>query len=89
MSRHRAIDGAMVAFEVDDVDAVRHSGLGVVVTGTATVVIDPPRTNVWPAPFWPPGCSQPQEAFARVEPRPATGRELGGGGTLYGVDPTV
>ncbi|MEU0221821.1 pyridoxamine 5'-phosphate oxidase family protein, partial [Streptomyces sp. NPDC006265] len=37
----RAIDGAVVAFEADDVDAARHSGWSVVVTGSATAVTDP------------------------------------------------
>lgn len=37
----RAIDGAVVAFEADEVHAVAHWGWSVVVTGSASVVTDP------------------------------------------------
>ncbi|MGI5452132.1 pyridoxamine 5'-phosphate oxidase family protein [Streptomyces sp. CA-249302] len=82
----RAVDGVVVAFEVDEVDAATHSGWSVVVTGPAMVVTDPdeherllrtgPRS-------WAPS---PQEVFVRVEPELVTGRELVGGRSLYGVD---
>jgi nitroimidazol reductase NimA-like FMN-containing flavoprotein (pyridoxamine 5'-phosphate oxidase superfamily) len=85
----RAIDGAVVAFETDDVDADRHSGWSVVVTGTATVVTDPAEherlARTGPV-SWVPA---PQEVFVRIEPELATGRELVGGRTLYGVDLTA
>ncbi|GGL11545.1 pyridoxamine 5'-phosphate oxidase family protein [Streptomyces flaveus] len=85
----RAIDGAVVAFETDDVDADRHSGWSVVVTGTATVVTDPAEyermARTGPV-SWAPA---PQEVFVRIEPELVTGRELVGGRTLYGVDLTV
>ena len=80
-----AIDGAVVAFEADQVDAATHSGWSVVVTGSATPVTDPaeharllrsgPRS-------WAPA---PQEVFVRIDPELVTGRELVGGRTLYGV----
>jgi nitroimidazol reductase NimA-like FMN-containing flavoprotein (pyridoxamine 5'-phosphate oxidase superfamily) len=82
----RAIDGAVVAFEADDVDAARHSGWSVVVTGTATVVTDPDeqRRLARTGPVsWVPA---PQEVFVRIEPELVTGHELLGGRTLYGVD---
>ncbi|MFR9799805.1 pyridoxamine 5'-phosphate oxidase family protein [Streptomyces sp. MS06] len=82
----RAIDGAVVAFEADDVDPARHSGWSVVVTGPAAVVTDAadherlvrtgPRS-------WAPS---PQEVFVRIEPELVTGRELVGGRSLYGLD---
>ncbi|WP_329438526.1 pyridoxamine 5'-phosphate oxidase family protein [Streptomyces canus] len=82
----RAIDGAVVAFETDDVDAARHSGWSAVVTGTATVVTDPREherlARTGPVPWVP----APQEVFVRIEPELVTGRELLGGRTLYGVD---
>ncbi|MCX4854067.1 pyridoxamine 5'-phosphate oxidase family protein [Streptomyces canus] len=82
----RAIDGAVVAFEADDVDAARHCGWSVVVTGTATVVTDPAEherlARTGPV-SWVPA---PQEVFVRIEPELVTGRELVGGRTLYGVD---
>ncbi|GHC47584.1 pyridoxamine 5'-phosphate oxidase family protein [Streptomyces violaceochromogenes] len=82
----RAIDGAVVAFEVDDVDAVRHSGWSVIVTGTAVVVTDPAeheRLDRTVSASW---ALSPQGVFVRIEPELVTGRELVGGRTLYGVD---
>ncbi|WP_367325248.1 pyridoxamine 5'-phosphate oxidase family protein [Streptomyces sp. HUAS ZL42] len=82
----RAVDGAVVAFEADDVDAVAHSGWSVVVTGPATVVTDPAehRRLVRTGPrSWVPS---PHEVFVRIEAALVTGRELVGGRTLYGVD---
>jgi len=82
----RAVDGVVVAFEVDEVDPVAHSGWSVVVTGSAGVVTDPaeherllrtgPRS-------WAPS---PEEVFVRIEPELVTGRELVGGRSLYGVN---
>ncbi|WP_373463572.1 pyridoxamine 5'-phosphate oxidase family protein [Streptomyces sp. B4I13] len=43
----RAVDGAVVAFETDDVDAAGRSGWSVVVTGPAAVVAAPPGTSAW------------------------------------------
>ena len=80
-----AIDGAVVAFEADEVDAATHSGWSVVVMGAAALVTDPaeharllrtgPRS-------WTPA---PQEVFLRIDPELVTGRELVAGRTLYGV----
>lgn len=84
----RAIDGSVVAFEVDEVDAVAHSGWSVVVTGSATVVTDLAEherlTRTGPSSWVP----SPQEVFVRVEPELVTGRELVGGHSMYGVDLT-
>ncbi|MFD8524848.1 pyridoxamine 5'-phosphate oxidase family protein [Streptomyces sp. NPDC012403] len=82
----RAVDGAVVAFEADEVDVAARSGWSVVVTGSASVVTDPdehehlvrtgPRSWVpWPV-----------EVFVRIEPELVTGRELVGGRTLYGIN---
>nr|WSY51079.1 pyridoxamine 5'-phosphate oxidase family protein [Streptomyces sp. NBC_00886] len=83
----RAIDGSVVAFEADEVDAVAHSGWSVVVTGSATVVADPAEherlARTGPR-SWAPS---PQEVFVRIEPELVTGRELVGGLSMYGVDP--
>ncbi|MFD7406829.1 pyridoxamine 5'-phosphate oxidase family protein [Streptomyces sp. NPDC059866] len=85
----RAIDGAVVAFEADDVDAVRHSGWSVVVTGSAAVVTDPAEherlARTGPV-SWAPS---PQEVFVRIEPELVTGRELIGGRSLYGLNLTA
>jgi len=82
----RAIDGAVVAFEADEVDAVAHCGWSVVVTGGAAGVTDPAEcerlARIGPR-SWAPA---PQEVFVRVEPELVTGRELVGGRSQYGVD---
>ncbi|GGZ20384.1 DNA-binding protein [Streptomyces poonensis] len=85
----RAIDGAVVAFEADDVDAVRHSGWSVVVTGAAVVVTDPAEHAGLARTVPPSWVPSPQEVFVRIEPELVTGRELVGGRTLYGVDLTA
>ncbi|WP_406840183.1 pyridoxamine 5'-phosphate oxidase family protein [Streptomyces sp. AHU1] len=82
----RSIDGVVVAFEADAVDAAAHSGWSVVVTGHALVVSDPaehdhlirtgPRSWV----------ASPRDVFIRIASELVTGRELVGGRTLYGVD---
>ncbi|MBE8471950.1 pyridoxamine 5'-phosphate oxidase family protein [Streptomyces justiciae] len=81
----RAIDGAVVAFEADQVDAVTHSGWSVVVTGAASVVRDPAEhdrlTRTGPRSWVP----SPEEVFVRIEPDLVTGRALVGGRSLYGV----
>ncbi|MFD3732062.1 pyridoxamine 5'-phosphate oxidase family protein [Streptomyces sp. NPDC058632] len=85
----RAIDGAVVAFEADDVDAARQAGWSVVVTGPAAVVTDPAEharlTRTGPA-SWVPA---PREVFVRIGPGLVTGRELVGGQPVYGVDLTA
>ncbi|MDN3029288.1 pyridoxamine 5'-phosphate oxidase family protein [Streptomyces sp. S.PB5] len=82
----RAIDGVVVAFEADEVDAVARSGWSVVVTGRAAVVTDPAEharlCRVGPR-SWAPS---PMEVFVRIEPELVTGRQLVGGRTRYGVD---
>ncbi|MGW1555673.1 pyridoxamine 5'-phosphate oxidase family protein [Streptomyces sp. NPDC002144] len=81
----RAVDGVVVAFEVDEVDAATHSGWSVVVTGPAMVVTDPAEherlTRTGPRSWVP----SPREVFVRIEPELVTGRELVGGRSLYGV----
>jgi len=81
----RAIDGSVVAFEADEVDAATHSGWSVVVTGEATVVTDPAEqerlARTGPR-SWAPS---PEEVFVRIGPELVTGRELVGGRTIYGV----
>ncbi|MFD0317883.1 pyridoxamine 5'-phosphate oxidase family protein [Streptomyces flavalbus] len=74
----RAVDGVVVAFEVDDFDAEAQTGWSVVVTGRASVVTDPaeherlvrtgPRSWV----------ADRNGIFLRVEPGLVTGREIAG-----------
>ncbi|MFF3656241.1 pyridoxamine 5'-phosphate oxidase family protein [Streptomyces olivochromogenes] len=78
-----AVDGVVIAFEADEVDATAHSGWSVVVTGRATVVTDPaehgrlartgPRSWV----------ASPAEVFIRIEPELVTGRQLVAGFAAY------
>ncbi|MFF0789125.1 pyridoxamine 5'-phosphate oxidase family protein [Streptomyces spiralis] len=82
----RAVDGAVVAFEADEVDTAAHSGWSVVVTGRASVVTDPAdrRRLARSGPSsW---VSSPREVFVRIDPELVTGRELAGGLSLYGLD---
>ncbi|MET8131857.1 pyridoxamine 5'-phosphate oxidase family protein, partial [Streptomyces sp. NPDC005251] len=82
----RSIDGVVVAFEADAVDAAGHSGWSVVVTGRAVVVIDPAEhdrlTRTGPR-SW---VASPHDVFIRIASELVTGRELVGGRTLYGVE---
>ncbi len=50
-----ATAGAVIAFEVDDVDPVGHEGWSVVVTGIATVVDTDPSLPPSAIPHWPAG----------------------------------
>src|SRR5690349_16081131 len=83
-----AIEGAVVAFEADEVDAAAHSGWSVVILGQAAVVTDPveharllragPRS-------WAPAS---REVFVRIAQELVTGRALVGGRALHGVRPS-
>ncbi|MFF7176712.1 pyridoxamine 5'-phosphate oxidase family protein [Streptomyces pseudovenezuelae] len=81
----RAVDGAVVAFETDEVDAAARSGWSVVVTGRAAVVDDPAEharlCRVGPR-SWAPS---PAEVFVRIAPELITGRDLIGGRSVYGT----
>ncbi|MFK0160594.1 pyridoxamine 5'-phosphate oxidase family protein [Streptomyces sp. NPDC090493] len=82
----RAVDGTVVAFEGDAVDAEAQSGWSVVVTGPATVVSDLAEherlARTGPC-SWAPA---PHEVFVRIGPELVTGRQLFGGRSMYGVD---
>jgi len=78
------MDGAVVAFEADEIDVRRRSGWSVVITGHATLVTDPAectRLERTGPESW---VAAPQQAFIRIEPELVTGRELVGGRTMYG-----
>ncbi|KUM81376.1 pyridoxamine 5'-phosphate oxidase family protein [Streptomyces griseorubiginosus] len=81
----RAVDGVVVAFETDEVDAAAQSGWSVVVTGRASVVTDPDEHarlfQVGPR-SWAPS---PEEVFVRIAPELIKGRELVGGRSVYGT----
>ncbi|MER7677311.1 MULTISPECIES: pyridoxamine 5'-phosphate oxidase family protein [unclassified Streptomyces] len=82
----RAVDGVVVAFEADEVDARAHSGWSVVVTGRATVVTDPVehgRLSRTGPRSW---AASPGDVFIRIEPELVTGRELVAGRAAHGAD---
>ncbi|MFC8711982.1 pyridoxamine 5'-phosphate oxidase family protein [Streptomyces sp. NPDC057197] len=83
----RAVDGAVVAFEADEVDPVARSGWSVVVTGPAAVVSDFDRFRRLVRDGPPSWAPSPREVFIRIAPELVTGRELVGGRSLYGLDP--
>ncbi|MEU1785384.1 pyridoxamine 5'-phosphate oxidase family protein [Streptomyces sparsogenes] len=81
----RAVDGAVVAFEADAVDAATRSGWSVVLTGRAAVVTDPAereRLERMAPCSWAPSSD---EVLVRIDAELVTGRQLVGGRTLYGV----
>ncbi|MFE1049894.1 pyridoxamine 5'-phosphate oxidase family protein [Streptomyces olivaceus] len=81
----RAVDGAVVAFEADQVDAATHAGWSVVVTGVASVTADTAErdrpTTIGPHSWVP----WPDEVVVRIAPEIVVGRELLAGRTVYGV----
>ncbi|MEU2054514.1 pyridoxamine 5'-phosphate oxidase family protein [Streptomyces bungoensis] len=81
----RALDGVVVAFEADAVDAAARSGWSVLVTGRAAVVTD--RAEAARLERTTPASPVPsrEEVFVRIEPELVSGRELVGGRTRYGL----
>lgn len=81
----RALAGAVVAFEVDDFDAFRHSGWSVLVTGVATVVDDPDelaRIDRLPLARWAPGGD---ERVMAISIELISGRRVGRGRQAVGA----
>ena len=81
----RAADGAVVAFEADEVDSSARAGWSVVVTGKATVVTDPAENESLNGADLSSWVRSPEEVFVRIEAELVTGRQLIGGRTLYGM----
>ena len=84
-----ALAGAVVAFEVDDINRWRHRGWSVAVTGVATVVDDPDdlaRIECLPLAHWAPGTGEHVLALSvemisgRRLPAPRSVRICGGYG---------
>jgi hypothetical protein len=78
---NNAIENAVVAFEVDEVDPYRHTGWSVVITGVAREITDPDVLEVvrhLPLAHWAPGPAHRYLCVAldlisgrRINPRPA------------------
>ena len=81
----RALAGAVVAFEVDDVEPFGHSGWSVLVTGTATTVDDAEelsRIQRLPLAHWAPGAA---EHVVAISVELVTGRRIRGFRCAAGV----
>jgi uncharacterized protein len=71
-----AASGAVIAFEVDNIDPFSHTGWSVLVVGTARPITDPEeqaRAEHLPLAPWAEGC---RDTFVRLESAKMTGREL-------------
>jgi nitroimidazol reductase NimA-like FMN-containing flavoprotein (pyridoxamine 5'-phosphate oxidase superfamily) len=76
---HAAAVGAVVAFEVDDMDPIEHAGWSVVVTGQATEITDPVELEHLrhaPLPHW----SHADGHVIAIDPAIVSGRRLTPGG---------
>jgi uncharacterized protein len=72
----RKVDGAIVAFEVDDLDAAASSGWSVIVTGRAALVTDPEtilRYQAAPLVPWAPG---ERDQFVTISTELVEGRRV-------------
>ena len=81
----RALAGAVVAFEVDDVDPFAHRGWSVLVTGTATTVDDAQelsRIRRLPLAHWAPGTA---DHVVAISVELVTGRRIRGPRCTAGV----
>ncbi|MGW2618989.1 pyridoxamine 5'-phosphate oxidase family protein [Streptomyces sp. NPDC001500] len=74
---HTAGEGAVVAYEADDIDPVTHSGWSVVVTGYARLVTDPGELARYQALLRPWGTHRTDHAV-RIHPDLVTGLRLTG-----------
>ena len=70
-----ATRGAVVAFEVDELDPMYHSGWSVVVIGVAREVEDPSDHAIYTTPRWAPGAT---ERLVEVSIEDISGRRLDG-----------
>ena len=74
-----ATRNAVVAFEVDHVDPVYHSGWSVLVTGIASDVEGPTDDESWTTPRWAPG---QDERVVAISINQISGRRLDSGGAV-------
>jgi uncharacterized protein len=71
-----ATNNAVVAFEVDEIDPVAHTGWSVVVRGVARELTDPndlAEVERPPLPRWPPG---PDHRVVAIQPEIVSGRRI-------------
>jgi nitroimidazol reductase NimA-like FMN-containing flavoprotein (pyridoxamine 5'-phosphate oxidase superfamily) len=72
-----AAAGAVVAFEVDEVDPLSHAGWSVLVIGRGRLVVDPAEQAALDAEGVPRWASGPEERYVTVSTTTVTGREIG------------
>lgn len=69
---------SFVAFEVDDIDAIYHTGWDVLVTGVAEEVHDPGEIERIDKLGLRPWAEGPKRHYVRIRPGAITGRRVGG-----------
>jgi nitroimidazol reductase NimA-like FMN-containing flavoprotein (pyridoxamine 5'-phosphate oxidase superfamily) len=74
-----AADGAVVAYEADDIDPVAHTGWSVVVTGHARLITDPDLVDHYRTRLEPWADDLPMDYVLRIESELVTGFELARG----------
>jgi nitroimidazol reductase NimA-like FMN-containing flavoprotein (pyridoxamine 5'-phosphate oxidase superfamily) len=73
----RAREGAVVCYEADDIDPVRHTGWSVIVTGMARLVLDPAAVRRYQQ-LLRPWAEGPKDQVIAVTPQIVTGVRLAG-----------
>ena len=74
---HTSSDGAVVCYEADDIDPVRHTGWSVIATGTARLVTDPEAVSRYQHALEP-WVTQPMDQVIAITPAMITGIRLAG-----------
>jgi nitroimidazol reductase NimA-like FMN-containing flavoprotein (pyridoxamine 5'-phosphate oxidase superfamily) len=74
---HASGGGAVVCYEADDIDPVRHTGWSVIVTGTARLVTDPEAASRYQQALQP-WVARPMGQVIAITPEMITGIRLAG-----------
>lgn len=74
---HASLGGAVVCYEADDIDPVRHTGWSVIVTGTARLVTDPDAVSRYQQALEPWAAGSMDQVIA-ITPGQITGIRLAG-----------
>lgn len=74
---HASGDGAVVCYEADDIDPVRHTGWSVIATGTVRLVTDPEAVSRYQQALEP-WVTQPMDQVIAITPAMITGIRLAG-----------
>jgi Pyridoxamine 5'-phosphate oxidase len=74
---HASSDGAVVCYEADDIDPVRHTGWSVIATGMARLVTDPGVISRYQQRLEP-WVSRPMDQVIAITPETITGIRLAG-----------